>query len=366
MLQLTPEYIKNLKPYVAGKTIAEVQEMYNPERIAKLASNENRLGCSPKIKAAVEEAMQVVQDYPDPASRMLRKTLSRFYGVTEEKIVCASGSEGVMSLFTRAFLQEGDHVITASATFIGFLVLANIQGAKIQRVPLTNDYRFDVKAISDAVNEDTKVIYIANPNNPTGTIISKEEYEWLLNNTPDHVLIVMDEAYYEYAKDSEEYPDSLINTVPRVISFRTFSKAYGLAGLRAGYAIGDPELIGIMTKIKPPFDPSVVAQYAAKSAILDQDFISKSVSLVNDGRQHLYHFLEDRGISFVKSYSNSVMIPFGSEEKAAAFTEAMMKKGVILRRLPGFGLPDCVRITIGLPEEMNYFEEKFDEIWPKL
>jgi histidinol-phosphate aminotransferase len=271
-----------------------------------------------------------------------------------------------MSLFTRAFIQEGDHVVTASATFIGFLVLANIQGADIERVPLTPDYRFDVKAIAAAVNEKTKVIYIANPNNPTGTIITRNEYEWLLNNTPDHVLIVMDEAYYEYAKDSEEYPDSLQNPVPRVITFRTFSKAYGLAGLRAGYAIGDEVLIGIMTRIKPPFDPSVVAQYAAKSALQDQDFIAKSVGLVNEGRQQLYHFLEEHEVDFVKSYSNSVMIPFGSETKAEAFTLEMMKKGVILRRLPGFGLANCVRVTIGLPEEMNYFEEKFDEVWPTL
>lgn len=361
-MKYSPDYIANLQPYVAGKTIAEVKKAYNPERIAKLASNENRLGCSPNVHSAVSEAMKVVQDYPDPASMQLRQELAEFYKQDVSRIVCASGSEGVMTLFTRAFIQEGDHVITAGATFIGFLVLANIQGANLQRIPLTEDFRFDVKAIADAVTNKTKVVYIANPNNPTGTIISETEYEWLLNNIPAHVIVIMDEAYFEYSQSFEEFPDSLVGQPENVIVFRTFSKAYGLAGLRVGYAIGDEKWISIMTKIKPPFDPSVVAQFAGIAALKDRDFLQKGLEIVESGRMRLYQFLDTMNLKYVPSYSNSVMLVFDSTLKAEEFTQNMLERGVILRRLPGFGLPNCVRVTIGLPDEMEFFEKHCAEV----
>lgn len=351
-----PGYLRNLKPYVAGKTIAEVKAAFNPPKIAKLASNENRLGCSASAKAAAISALDVVQDYPDPQSRELRAALASWHGVEEREIVCAGGSEGVMTLFTRAFLREGDHVVTASATFIGFLVLANIQGVQLDRVPLTSSYRFDAGGIVKALRPETKAVYLANPNNPTGTYLDKAELSFLLDRISPETLVLLDEAYVEYAYHLEDYPDGFLMRRPNVVLLRTFSKAYGLAGLRVGYGVGDPAIIDIMTRIKPPFEPSVTAQKAAVAALEDQDFINKSVDLVHTGRERLIRFLESFNIRWTGTASNSVMAVFNDENYAVSFTDRLLENGVIVRRLPGFGLPHCVRITIGLPEEMDWFE----------
>lgn len=357
-----PSYIQNLKPYVAGKTIAEVKEAYNPPRIAKLASNENRMGCSPQAKAAAIQALDVVQDYPDPQSRKLRAALAAHHRIPENEIVCAGGSEGVMTLFTRAFLREGDHVVTASATFIGFLVLANIQGVELERVPITSDFRFDADGILKAVRKDTKAVYLANPNNPTGTYLNKTELTRLLEAIPATTLILLDEAYIEYAKYLGDYPDGMDFRRDNMIILRTFSKAYGLAGLRVGYGVGPANLIEIMTRIKPPFEPSVTAQWAALAALADQDFIQRSVALVNRGRDRLIRFCEKHNLNWAGNAANSVMIVFASEAQAEQFTQKLLERGVIVRRLPGFGLPNCVRVTIGLDEEMDWFEEVAEKV----
>lgn len=356
-MKYTPDYIRNLKPYVAGKTIAEVVAQYQPKRIAKLASNENRLGCSPKVRTAVEQAMQQIQDYPDPAAQKLTSALAAKYNVEPEQVLCCSGSEGVMSLFTRAFLQEGDHVLTADVTFIGFTVLANIQGADIERVPLGVNFRFDLEAIARRIRPDTKCVYLANPNNPTGTYVNRAELQEFLSQVPTHVLVILDEAYFEYARSLDDYPNGLDFLGKNVFVFRTFSKAYGLAGLRIGFGIGDAEWMGIMRKIKPPFEPSAVAQAAGIAALEDEAFLARSIELVAQQKERLYAMLEKAGLSFVSSASNSVMVVFGDEHQARVFTQSMLEKGVILRQLGGFGLPNAVRITVGLVEEMDYVEK---------
>lgn len=360
--QLVPNNIKELSPYVAGKTIEEVKQAYHPEKISKLASNENRLGCSPKVKAAVDEAMAEIQDYPDPASRRLRALLARKNGVSPENIIVAAGSESVIANLCRTFFLNHEEAITASATFVGFFVQANVRGISLNLVPATDDYRFDLPAIASGIGERTKMVYIANPNNPTGTYINRQEFEAFMERVPSDVLVVMDEAYYEYARHVKDYPNSLDYDYDNVITLRTFSKAYGLAGFRIGYGIGHEEIIGNMMKTKLTFEPTTLAQAAAEAALQDEDFLRESVNLVEKGRERLYRFFDSHDITYAPSISNSVMMVMDTEKEAIDFTQLMLEKGVILRRIHAFGLPNCIRITIGKDEEMEHFEESAMEV----
>ena len=361
--KLVPDNIRNLKPYVAGKTIAEVKQAYNPPRISKLASNENRLGCSPVVKSTVNDAIEEIQDYPDPISRKLRAKLAEENGVEEENIVIAAGSESIISNLCRTFFLDHEEAITADATFVGFFVHANIHDVSMKKIPVTDNYTFDLDAMAEAVTDQTKMIYIANPNNPTGTYISQSEFEAFMEKVPSDVIVIMDEAYYEYAKDIEDYPSSVEYGYDNVLTLRTFSKAYGLAGFRLGYAIGHKDLISSMMKTKLTFEPTALAQAAAEAAIDDKGFLQESVHVVEEGKKRLYDFFESRNADYIRSISNSVVLILEREQDAIDFTEGMLKKGVILRRINAFGLPNCIRITIGTEEDMQHFEEAYDEYY---
>lgn len=363
---LVPYNIRDLSPYVAGKTIAEVERECQPPQISKLASNENRLGCSPNVKHEVVKAMQEIQDYPDPISRQLRKVLAEQNNVNPENIMIAAGSESVIANLCRTFFLNNEEAITADATFVGFFVQANIRGISLKKVPLTKQYRFDLDAMADAITDRTKMVYVANPNNPTGTYVTDAEFERFMRKVPDDVLVVMDEAYFEYAKDIADYPHSLDYNYENVITLRTFSKAYGLAGFRIGYAIASEEIIGHMMKTKLTFEPTTPAQAAALAALGDQKFLKKTKDVVEEGKKRLYQFFEKHGIDYVSSISNSVMMILPDEKQAIDFTQAMLEEGVILRRINAFGLPNCVRITIGRKKEMNHFEHSFETVMSTL
>jgi len=359
---LVPQNIKKLNRYVAGKTIKEVKKLYNPARIAKLASNENRLGYSPEVKNSVLKALETIQDYPDPIARTLRRKLAERNNVSDEHILLASGSESVLSIICRTFFEQNENAVTANATFVGFFVQAGVMNIEVKKIPVTDKYKFDVDGILNALDHKTKAVYIANPNNPTGTYFTKEEYSRLIDNLPEHVLLITDEAYYEYAKDVPDYPHALDDLRPNVIVLRTFSKAYGLAGFRIGYAIAHPELIDLMMKAKLTFEPTACAQAAALAALDDENFLEKSVKMVEGGRSKLYDFFDKQSIKYVESISNSVLMCMESESEAAQFTEAMLKEGVILRQAGAFGLPECIRITIGIEEDMRHFENSFVKV----
>lgn len=356
---LVPKNIETLKPYVAGKTIAEVADLYKPKKLAKLASNENRLGCSPNVKAAIDEAFLQIQDYPDPIARKLRAAIADRNGVEPENVLLASGSESIISILCKTFFLNKENAITADATFVGFFVQIGVRGVHLKRIPVTKDYKYDLKAIANAIDENTKMVYIANPNNPTGTYNTKDEFEWFMQQVPDDVLVVMDEAYYEYAKDVEDYPHALDYDYDNIIVLRTFSKAYGLAGFRVGYAIAHKELIKNMMKTKLTFEPTTLGQAAALAAYQDDVFLKESVKLVEESKERLYKFFDENGVNYVKSISNSVMMILPSEQEAIDFTQSMLEKGVILRRINAFGLPNCIRITVGLSDEMDHFEQSF-------
>ncbi|MCC5941229.1 MAG: histidinol-phosphate transaminase [Balneolaceae bacterium] len=357
--EIIPENISQLRPYVAGKTIAEVMEAYKPPRISKLASNENRLGYSPLVKNAITDAMEYIQDYPDPVSQKLRKKLALLNGVNEEEILITAGSESLISVICRTLFKQGEYAITADATFVGFFVQAGVRGVHVEKIPVTKTFKFDIDGILKAIKADAKLVYIANPNNPTGTYLTKSEYKYLIDNLPDDVLLIADEAYFEYAKDIDDYPSALDYRKKNVILLRTFSKAFGLAGLRVGYGIADAELITQMSKTRLTFEPTTLAQAAAFVALDDTEFIKKSVQRVTEGRERLYTFFDENDIEYVKSISNSVLMVCNDAESAAKISQAMLEQGVILRRTQAFGLPHCIRITIGTEEEMEHFERSF-------
>ena len=352
-----PKRIRNLTPYMAGKTIAEVKETFNVDTISKLASNENRLGCSPHVKQAVEKALADIQDYPDPLSRELCSELAVRNSVSKEEIIIASGSESILSILCRSLIDSSDNIVTANATFVGIFVQAGVMGTVIKKVPVTPQYGYDTTAMLNAIDENTKMIYIANPNNPTGTYIGKSEYQSFIENVPDEVLIIADEAYYEYSCDVDDYPHALNHRRDNVIVTRTFSKGYGLAGFRIGYGIAHPDLIQQLMKSKLTFEPTTLAQAAALAAVKDDAFLEKSVKLVNEERKKLCLFFDDHDVEYVPSISNSVMMICDTELDAAALTQKMLENGVILRQLTAFGLPHCVRISIGTEEEMNHFKD---------
>lgn len=359
---LVPQYIQTLKPYVAGKTIAEVDAAYNPSRIAKLASNENRMGHSPMVDKAVGEALAHTHNYPDSFSRELRQAIAERNGVSPANVIVAAGSESIIAILCRTFFLNTDEALTAEVTFVGFFVQTNIRGVRLRKVPVTEEYKYDLTAIAEAVNDYTKMIYIANPNNPTGTYVSKQEFERFMSSLPSDVLVVMDEAYFEYARHYTDYPDSLSCGYENVITLRTFSKAYGLAGFRVGYAIAHRDLITYMLKTKLTFEPTALGQAAALAAYGDEDFIEKSLQLVEEGKKRLYSFLDLHNVSYVPSAANSVMLILPSEQEAESMNQAMLEEGVILRRLPAFGLPHCIRVTIGTDEDMVRFEESFCKV----
>lgn len=362
---LVPSNIETLKPYVAGKTIAEVVELYKPQKVAKLASNENRLGCSPKVKQAIDEAFKVIQDYPDPVARKLRAAIAERNDVKSENVLLASGSESIISILCKTFFLNRENAITADATFVGFFVQIGVRGVHLKRIPVTDNYGYDIKAIANAIDEHTKMVYIANPNNPTGTYINKEEFEWFMARVPEDILVVMDEAYFEYAREIKDYPHALDYDYDNIITLRTFSKAYGLAGFRVGYAIAHDELISNMMKTKLTFEPTTLGQAAALAAYNDHDFLAESVKVVEESKQRLYKFFDEHEVEYVESISNSVMMVLPSEKEAIDFTQKMLEKGVILRRINAFGLPNCIRITVGLSDEMDHFEQSFLEVTEK-
>lgn len=355
---LVPRHIQDLQPYVAGKTISEVVAVYRPARISKLASNENRLGCSEKALQAAQATFPVMMNYPDPAALALRKELARLYEVELGNVIAGSGSEGIMSLITRTFFLDHEEALTASATFIGFIVLANSRGVRLRQIPLTPDYRFDLDAIADAIREETKIIYLANPNNPTGTTFTAAEFERFMGRVPERVLVILDEAYVEFAGDAPDFPDSMRYRLDNVITLRTFSKAYGLAGFRIGYGFAHEALVGNLMKVKLPFEPSAPAQAAGLAALADTEFLDRTKRMVADGRERLYSIFDDLRVPYVRSWANSVMMVMPSEADALDCAQFMLEDGVIVRRLPAFGIPNGIRVTVGLPDEMDHFEER--------
>ena len=351
-MPLVPSYIKKLKSYKPGKPIEEVQRELGLNDIIKLASNENPLGPSPKALSAIQNSMIESHRYPDASGYELRKKLSNRFNVNINNVVLGSGSEGIMSTIMRTFLLNDDELVSAQNSFIGFRVLANASGNKIHWVPMKN-HHYDLESMADKITDYTKIVYIANPDNPMGTYITRKEFDAFYSHVPERVLIILDEAYFEYAESREDYPDSMTYRYDNVITLRSFSKAYGLGGIRIGYGFAHDELISNLLKVKAPFEPSALAQVAGHAALDDSGFLSKTVETNERGMNYLREQLEIIGVKYIPSVANFITTIWDSESRATELTKELLKKGVIVRQLNSFGWPAYIRISIGLEKE-NY------------
>jgi histidinol-phosphate aminotransferase len=346
---LVPPYIESLRPYEAGRTLESVRKQFGLTRVAGLASNENPLGTSPAALESLRRSLDRLNIYPD-GGLALREALAAKFDVKVENVIAGGGSEAIMSNIIRAFLGDEDEVLTTEAAFLGFQVLARSRGVKYRTVPY-NNWHYDLPALAQHVNANTKIIYLANPNNPTGTIFTKREFDDFYAHVPERVLIILDEAYFEYAQDNPRYPDSMHYRYDNVITLRTFSKVYGLAGARIGYGFAHQELIANLLKVKLPFEPSAPAAAAGIGALSDTEFLHRSLNLNARGLRQLAAGLEDLGLTVTPSEANFHMIVLPSPEDSKRIFEELLAQGVIVRPLAAFGLPQCLRISTGTDED---------------
>ena len=362
-MPLVPPYIENLRPYEPGRSIDEVRRTYGLTRVAKLASNENPLGPSPVALAAIQKNLSGLNYYPN-GGLDLRIRLAKEFDLKVENVIAGSGSDSIMSGIIRAFLCDDDEVLTTDAAFIGFQVLARSRGIAYRTVPY-RDWHYDLKALAAAITGKTKIIYLANPNNPTGTIFSKHEFDDFYAHVPERVLIILDEAYFEYAKDNPRYPDSMHYRYDNVITLRTFSKIYGLAGLRIGYGFAHEELIENLLKVKLPFEPSAPAQIAAIAALDDKEFVHRALELNARSLRLIAESLRQMGLEVIPSSANFVMLPLEDAKEAQWLTDELLSKGVIVRPLGAFGLPHCIRISTGADEDNRMLIDAMDVLYCK-
>lgn len=348
--QLAPSHVCEIAPYQGGKPIEELAREVGllPEEIVKLASNENPLGISPNVQAAMEEAMLEVSLYPDGNAYALRQALSQHYQISPEQLVFGNGSNDVLELIARAFVTSEDEVIYSQHAFAVYPLVTQAIGAKGVVVPAV-DYGHDLTGFLNAITDKTKLIFIANPNNPTGTLLSKADLKSFLQQVPAHVIVVLDEAYDEYLTDAlKSEAIEWLKSNERLVISRTFSKAYGLAGLRVGYGIASPEVIDLLNRVRQPFNVNSIAQAAAIASLKDENFVAKSYALNQAGKLQITKGLNELGLKLIPSYGNFVSFQV---DDAAKVNQALLQKGVIVRPVGNYDLPEFLRVTVGLFDE---------------
>lgn len=340
------EYIHSIRPYEPGKPIKEVERELGLRGAIKLASNENPLGPSGKAVRAIRRAIHEVHLYPEGSCFYLLKKLSAHLGIAENQIIVGNGSNEIIELLARGFLSEGDQILSSECTFLVYPILAQACGAEYVTVPM-KDHRYDLKALRNAITDRTKIIFIANPNNPTGTYVTAREVEEFLATIPTNILVCFDEAYFDFV-DAQDFPHSLFfikSGRPNVIVLRTFSKAYGLAGLRVGYGLASPEIISYLHKIRQPFNVNSLAQIGAAAALDDWFFLWRTRRLVASGRKYFYKHLKRLNLRYVPSQANFILVDVRHD--AHEIFDALLKKGMIVRSMKAYGLTTWIRVTIG-------------------
>lgn len=335
--------LETLSVYQPGKPIEEVKRELGLEEIVKLASNENPLGPSPRAAAAVAQAAMGIHFYPDGSAYRLREALAARLGLGSDAIIVGNGSNEILQMLSLALLDPGDEVLMPVPTFPRYEPLARLMGAVPVEVPLM-EYRMDIEAMAARLSPKTKMVYLCNPNNPTGTIATRSEVDWFMERVGPETLVVLDEAYYEYVTHPD-YPDGIdyLRKGYNVMVLRTFSKMYGLAGLRVGYGAGEPSLIAELNRVREPFNVNALAQEAALAALTDEEFIFLTRQTNEEGKRYLYQAFTARGISYVPTEANFIFFDAGREEKSVF--RRMLEQGVIIRG--GFGYPTHLRVTIG-------------------
>lgn len=343
--------LKDLVPYKPGKPIADVQREYGLKTVYKLASNENPMGCSPKVKEALINAMDQIHIYPDGNATLLKEKLSSFTGFPVTRILPISGLDEMIDQLGKTFIDKGDQAIMSDDSFVRYIGTTKMMGGIPIIVPTKEDFSFDLDSMLKEINEKTKMIFICNPNNPTGTMIREEDFISFMEQVPENIIVVYDEAYREFVT-REDYPhDSLkfLDRYPNIIIMRTFSKAYGLASLRVGYTLASEEIIENINKIRPAFNVSTFAQVAAIAALDDQDFVKQAVENNTLGREYLCKEFDKMGLPYAQSQTNHIWVDVKKDAQEVFIN--LQKKGVIIRPQRD----TFIRVSIGLPKENEYF-----------
>ncbi len=353
LLSLATPGVAGLQPYHPGKPIEELQRELGLDEVIKLASNENPLGPSQNVLDVITETKDLSR-YPDGNGFNLKKALANKHKIDSNRITLGNGSNDVLEMVTRAFVTSEHQVIYSQHSFAVYPIVTQAVGAEHVVIP-ADDWGHDLPAMLNAVNDKTRLIFIANPNNPTGTWVNRTSLRNLLENVPEYVIVLVDEAYFEYAQIEENYPDSSLwlNDFNNLIVTRTFSKAYGLAGLRIGYALSHPDTANLLNRVRQPFNNNSLALVAAETALLDSQYIERSVEVNQSGIKKIILAFDDMGLEFIPSKGNFICVDF--EQPADEIYQALLKAGVIVRPIANYGMPNHLRISIGQEFENTRF-----------
>jgi histidinol-phosphate aminotransferase len=357
---LARRHILNIKNYEPGKPIEEVQRELGLREVVKMASNENCLGPSPKAVAAVRKNLKNLNRYPDSNSFYLKQKLAKRLKVKSANLIIGNGSDELIVLALRAFLNEGEEVIIADTTFLIYEIASQVANASVIVVPM-KDLRYDLKAIRKEITPRTKIIFIANPDNPTSTYVTEKEVAEFMEGLPGSVIVFFDEAYYEFGRVRKDYPNTM-RYLKRgnVIIARTFSKAYGLSGIRLGYGIADAGLISYMEKIREPFNVNILAQAAGAAALDDKRFLARSVAHVEKGKKLLCREFDKLGLEYVRSATNFIIV--NVRHDSGEVFKKMLSLGVIIRDMKAWGLDTYIRVTVGTDKENKKFINALEKV----
>jgi len=362
MKPCAPEHITSIVPYPPGKPIEELEREYGISGSIKLASNENPLGPSPRAVEAIAAAVSKLNRYPDGSGFYLRKKLAEKYCIPFDGIMLGNGSNEIIELVIRAFLTPGAEVIMPAPSFLLYKLVVQWMGGKPIGVPLKADLGIDLEKMAEAVTPKTRAIFLTNPNNPTGRVIGKSDFDAFLRAVPAEMLVVLDEAYIEFNTnpDTPKGFDYLGGEGPSVVVLRTFSKPYGLAGLRIGFGAMDADIAGFLNRVRQPFNTGSLAQAAALAALDDDDFLQRTQQTVWNGLRYLYGEVEKMGLRYIPSEANFFLIELACEAKK--LFEAMLRRGVIIRSMASYGMEKFIRVNVGLPEENGRFVRALSQV----
>ncbi len=357
---LAKKELLSIKPYEPGRPIEEVQREYNLKSVIKLASNENPLGPSPKAMASIKKALTNINRYPDANGFYLKKKLAKYLGVESSNLVLGNGSDELICLALKTFLNKGDKVIISDPTFLIYKIASMMEGAQIEFVPM-DSFRYDLKAIKAKIDSRTKMVFIANPDNPTGSYVTKKEMDEFLTGLPDNVIVFYDAAYYEFGKEFIDYPDTKDYLLKKnLIITRTFSKAYGLSGLRIGYAIAQNSISELMERAREPFNVNSLAQVGAEAALSDTEFLKRTLKANKSGRKFLCDNFKKMNLFFVPSATNFVLVDVKRDSKE--IFKKLLQKGIIVRDMSSWNMSTFIRVTIGKDAENKLFIKALKEV----